>query len=91
MAKIPSKPKKSIIYWVRLRAYINKSVFGKILSEIEKIIKTFQFSIKFFSKIIYYCVSLRHMLVKSLYIFDMANLLATWLLPLDGFVAFRLC
>ena len=74
MAKMPSKPKKSIIYWVRLRAYINKSVFGKILSEIEKIIKTFQFSIKLFPKIIYYCVPLRHVLVKSLYIFDMASL-----------------
>ena len=41
MAKIPSKPKKSIIYWVRLRTYINKSVFRKNLSGIENVVKTF--------------------------------------------------
>ena len=50
MAKIPSKLKKSIIYWVWLRAYINKSIFGKILSEIEKTIKTFSILDKTFSK-----------------------------------------
>ena len=38
------------------RAYINQSVFGKILSKIEKIVKTFQFPIKVFLKIVYYCV-----------------------------------
>ena len=50
MAKIPSKPEKSIIYWVRLRTYINKSVFRKILLKIEKTIKTFSILVNSFSK-----------------------------------------
>ena len=36
---------------------LSKSVFGKILSRIEKALKTFQFPIELFLKIVYYCVS----------------------------------
>ena len=45
-----------------LRVYINKSVFGKKIIENRQF---FQFSIKFFFKMEYYCVSLKYTLVKS--------------------------
>ena len=48
-----------------LRAHINKSSFGKILLGIEKIVKIFSIFNKFFPKLIYYCVYLRHTLIKS--------------------------
>ena len=37
-------------------AHINKSSFRKVLLEIEKTVKTFSISDKFFPKLIYYCV-----------------------------------
>ena len=49
-----------------LRAHINKSSFGKVLLGIEKVVKTFSISDKLFPKLVYYCVSLRHTLVKPL-------------------------
>ena len=49
-----------------LRAHINKSIFGKVLLGIEKVVKTFLISDKLFSKLDYYCVPLGHTLVKSL-------------------------
>ena len=49
-----------ILNWVRLmcalRAHINKSIFGKVLLGIEKVVKTFSISNKLFSKLVYYCV-----------------------------------
>ena len=38
----------------------------KMLSKIEKIVKIFSISNKFFSKLIYYCMLLEHTSVKSL-------------------------
>ena len=38
----------------------------KMLSKIEKIVKIFSISNKFFLKLIYYCMLLEHTLVKSL-------------------------
>ena len=49
-----------------LRVYINKSIFEKFLSKIEKIVKIFSISDKFFLKLVYYCMLLEHTLVKSL-------------------------
>ena len=49
-----------------LKVYINKSIFENFLSKIEKIIKIFSISNKFFSKLIYYCMLLEHTSVKSL-------------------------
>ena len=48
-----------------LRAHINKSNFRKVLLGIEKTIKTFSIFDKLFPKLVYYCVPLRHTLVKS--------------------------
>ena len=48
-----------------LRAHINKSIFGKILLRIEKVVKTFSISDKTFPKLVYYCVPLGHTLIKS--------------------------
>ena len=39
-----------------LRAHINKSIFGKVLLGIEKVIKTFSILNKLFPKLVYYCV-----------------------------------
>ena len=39
------------MYALRVRAYINKSIFGKILHGIEKTVKTFSILNKTFSKI----------------------------------------
>ena len=39
-----------------LKAHINKSIFRKVLLEIEKVVKTFSIPDKLFSKLIYYCV-----------------------------------
>ena len=51
-----------------LRAYINKSVFGKILLGIEKVVKTFSIFNKTFSKNgILFC-ALRAFINKILYI-----------------------
>ena len=44
---------------------INKSIFGKVLLEIEKVLTTFSISDKLFSKLVSYCVPLGHTLVKS--------------------------
>ena len=49
-----------------LRAYINKSIFGKILLGIEKNVKIFSIFNKLFSKLIYYCVPLGHTIIKSI-------------------------
>ena len=49
-----------------LRVYINKFIFEKFLSKIEKIVKIFSISNKFFLKLIYYCMLLEHTSVKSL-------------------------
>ena len=49
-----------------LRAHINKSIFGKVLLGIEKVVKTFSISNKLFPKLVYYCVPLGHTLVKPL-------------------------
>ena len=48
-----------------IKVYINKSDFWKILSEIEKAVKTFSIPDKSFQKIVYYCVPLGYTLVKS--------------------------
>ena len=55
-----------LLCWVRV--YINKSIFEKVLLEIEKVVKTFSFPNKLFLKLVYYCVLLRHTLVKSYYV-----------------------
>ena len=52
-----------------LKTYINKSFFEKVLTEIEKVVKTFLVSDKLFSKLIYlklvyYYVPLRHASIK---------------------------
>ena len=39
-----------------LRAHINKSIFGKVLLGIEKVVKTFSIPNKLFPKLVYYCV-----------------------------------
>jgi len=44
--------------------FFNKSIFGKVLLEIEKVVKNFSIFDKFFPKLVYYCVPLRHTLVK---------------------------
>ena len=36
-----------------LRAHINKSIFGKVLLEIEKVVKTFSILNKLFAKLVY--------------------------------------
>ena len=49
-----------------LRAHINKSIFGKVLLGIEKVVKIFSIPNKLFPKLVYYC---GHTLVKSIYYF----------------------
>ena len=49
-----------------LKAHINKSIFGKVLLGIEKVVKTFSIPNKLFPKLVYYCVPLWHTLIKSL-------------------------
>ena len=56
----------SVNIWLYVMAYINKSIFKKVLSKIEKIVKTFLIFDKLFSKLVYYCVSKWHTIVKSL-------------------------
>ena len=51
-----------------LRAYINKSVFGKILLGIEKVVKTFSISNKAFFKNGILLCALRTYISKILYI-----------------------
>ena len=53
-----------------------KSIFRKVLSEIEKIVKTFSIFNKFFSKLIYYCVSLEHPLIIKILIENMDSNIA---------------
>ena len=51
-----------------LRAHIKPSIFGNIFSGIKKVVNTFSiFENFFFPKMINYCLSLRHTLVKSIY------------------------
>ena len=49
-----------------VRTYIIKSIFEKVLLGIEKVVKIFSILNKLFPKLVYYCVSLGHTLVKSL-------------------------
>ena len=49
------------------RAHINKSIFGKVLLGIVKVVKTFSIPDKLFPKLIYYCVPLH--ISKILYIY----------------------
>jgi len=42
-----------------LRAHINKSIFGKILLGIEKVVKTFSILNKLFPKLVYLMYALR--------------------------------
>ena len=42
-----------------LRAHINKSIFGKDLLGIEKVVKTFSIPNKIFPKLVYYLCALR--------------------------------
>jgi len=46
---------------------INKFIFGKYLLRIEKVVKIFSTLDKIFTKLVYYCVLLKHRLVKSIY------------------------
>ena len=48
-----------------LRIHINNFIFGKILLRIKKVVKTFSIFNKLFSKLVYYCMSLGQILVKS--------------------------
>ena len=58
-----------------LRAHINKSIFGKVLLEIKKVVKTFSISDKLFPKLVYYCVPLGHTLVKSfIYLYSQSQI-----------------
>ena len=52
-----------------LRVYIKPFIFGNIFSEIEKTVNIFSIPKKIFPKIINYCVSLGHILIKSIYIY----------------------
>ena len=52
-----------------LRVYIKPFIFENIFSEIKKTVNIFSISKKIFSKIINYCVSLGHILIKSIYIY----------------------
>ena len=45
---------------------VNKSIFEKFLLRIKIVVKTFSILDKFFSKLVYYFVPLRHILVKSI-------------------------
>ena len=49
-----------------LKVHINKLIFEKFLLENKKVVKIFLIFNKLFSKLVYYCVSLGHTLVKSL-------------------------
>ena len=49
-----------------IKACINKFIFEKVLSKIKRIVKIFSIFDKLFSKLIYYCVSKEHTIVKSL-------------------------
>ena len=49
------------------KIHINKSIFGKILLRIEKIVKTFSIPNKLFPKLVSYFGHLRYILVKSFY------------------------
>ena len=63
-----------------LKAYINKSVFGKILSRIEKAIKTFSIPNKTFSKNGILLCALRAHVSKILFIILLFLVLLTCLL-----------
>ena len=39
-----------------LKAHINKSIFGKVLLGVEKVVKIFSIPNKLFPKLVYYCV-----------------------------------
>ena len=52
-----------------LRVYIKLFIFGNIFLEIEKTVNIFSIPKKIFSKIINYCVSLGHILIRSIYIY----------------------
>ena len=56
-----------------LKAHINKSIFGKVLLGIEKVVKTFSIPNKLFPKLVYYCVPLGHTLIKSIYIYTFTS------------------
>ena len=66
-------PKATLYNWVRLmyalRAYINKFIFGKILSGIEKDVKTFSILDKIFSKNGILLCALKAHISKFLYTF----------------------
>ena len=50
-------------------ALITNLFLKKFYRELKKLSKLFQFSIKLFSKMVYYCVPLGHTLVKYIYFF----------------------
>ena len=52
-----------------LKVHIKSSIFENIFSKIEKIVNIFSIPKKIFSKIINYCVSLGHILIRSIYIY----------------------
>ena len=68
---LANKINKRVWLMCALRTHVNKSSFEKVLLGIEKAVKTFSIFDKLFSKLIYYCVSLRHTLVKSLIKFNL--------------------
>ena len=65
-----------------LRAHINKSIFGKVLLGIKKVVKTFSIPNKLFPKLVYYCVPQGHTLVKSFIYLFMSIIFLTNLLDL---------
>ena len=57
------EPNGNMEKWIK--NLINKSIIGKFLLGIEKVVKTFLISNKLFPKLVYYCMPLGHTLVKS--------------------------
>ena len=54
--KIKIQKHKSALKTNQSQNYINKSIFGKVLLGIEKVVKTFSIPNKLFPKLVYYCV-----------------------------------
>ena len=71
-----------------LRVYIKPSIFGNIFLKIEKIVNIFSIPKKIFPKIINYCVSLGHILIKYIYIYNFLILFFTNLYTIEEFIGF---
>lgn len=48
----------------------NKLIFEKVLLRVGRVVKIFSISNKFFLKLVYYCMSLKYILIKSIKVYQ---------------------